>query len=370
LEIARAHNISIDDFYYASLRAYLDMHQNFFPKLEEKVEELRNNFQLEVLDREDVVVLRLQKLLEKEYGVEVEFVDFGKLDASLSHLLYHVKKKAGRHKLYIHRDLGNKERCLILARELGYGYLGLKNRPLSSWIHSLESFQQLFNHFSASYFAGALLVPQREFADRLKSLLEKGSFDSSAMHELILKYACPVETVFHRLTQILPREFGIEKLFMLRLEYDQTRRSYHVARQLHLAEQHSPHPISGDEHYCRRWVTTQLLEKLQMGEVGNFALGCQLSQFAGDDNQYLAWSMVFRMDIPKNEMAAVTVGILVNEKSREAISYIDDAQLPVRQTGESCERCPIAGCQERAADYRPSMDPHRAEKVRVALSQI
>lgn len=371
LEIARAHNISIDDFYYATLRAYLDMHQNFFPDLEEKVEEFRQRHGLEFSHTDQGEVQNLERLVQGHYKVEISYIDFGAIDPHLSHLFYHVKKrKGGSSQLFIHKDLGVKERCLILAREIGFNYLGLKDRPSSSWIHSLESFHQLFNHFSASYFAGALLVPRQEFSSQLKWLFSQKDYDGSGMHQLILKYPCPVETVFHRLTQIIPSAIGIDQLFLLRLEYDQTRKAYHVVRQLHLTEQHSPHPISGDEHYCRRWVTTQLLEKLQAGRVGDFALGCQLSQFNGLGNRYLAWSMAFKKDIPQGEMAAVTVGILINDKSREAISYIDDPQLPIRETGESCERCSVSQCQERAADYRPSMDPRRTEKIRNALAQI
>jgi transcriptional regulator with XRE-family HTH domain len=369
-EIARAHNISIDDFYYATLRAYLDMHQNFFPNLEEKAEDFRRTYGLDTLAAEERVAGDLQELLRRDYSTDVDYVDFGSINPNLSHILYHVKKKGGRQRLFIHVALGGKERCLILARELGFGYLGLKDRPSSSWIHSLDSFHQLFNHFSASYFASALLVPQKEFADQLRLLFSQPKFDVQAMTEFILKYPCPVESVFHRLTQIIPREIGIDQLFLLRLEYDQTRKCYHVARQLHLAEQHAPHPVSSDEHYCRRWVTTQILEKLQVGEVENFALGCQISQFTGTGSRYLAWSMAFRKDLPKGEMAAVTVGVLINDKSREAISYSQDPKLPVRQTGESCERCSIGDCQERAADYRPAMDPRRTEKVRDALSHI
>ncbi len=371
LEIARSHNLTIDDFYYATLRSYLNLHQNFFPTLEDKVETFRQQWKLDVFQTPETVAQQLEDLLIKKLGIDIQSLDFDSIDTHLSHILYHIKRKGKKITLFINQKLGVKEKCLILARELGFAQLALKERPSSSWIHSLDSFLQLFNHFSASYFAGALLVPRDEFSQQLKKQLAQPTFDNSAMHQLILKYASPVETVFHRFTQLLPTTTGIDQLFFLRLEYDQTKKNYHFVRQLHLTEQHAPHPISGDEHYCRRWITTRLLEKLQNGEIKDFALGCQLSHFSnGSGNRYLAWSMAFRKDVPTNELAAVTVGILINEKSQEAISYLNDPSLPLRETGQSCERCNLFSCQERVADYRPSKDPKRTEKILSALSQI
>ncbi|MCC7404464.1 MAG: helix-turn-helix domain-containing protein [Bdellovibrionales bacterium] len=370
LELARSHNISIDEFYYATLRAYLDLNQNFFPAIEEKVEAFREEFDLEVDGGPDRVVNQFQELLRKKFRIEVETCDFGQADPHLKHLYYCFKPKAVGGTLLIHPALGARERALILARELGFRVLEITERPFSSMIESLDSFQQLLNHFSASYFASGLLVPERQFVERLKELFSQSTFDRQAMREWILSYACPVESVFHRLTQLLPRGLGVEHLFFLRLDYSGEEDHFQVVRELHLAERHTPHKITGREHYCRRWLTTQLLEQLKDSPQEKFLVGCQLSRFRGSDTDYLAWSMAFEKDLPQGDAAAVTVGVLINKKAEDTIQYLRDPAIPIRETAETCERCEVADCAERAAAFNSKLDPQRAEKVRRAINNL
>lgn len=61
-------------------------------------------------------------------------------------------------RLLIDPHLLPSQRAFVLARELGYRVLHLKERALtSSWIE-VDSFEQVLNNFKASYFAGALLL--------------------------------------------------------------------------------------------------------------------------------------------------------------------------------------------------------------------
>ena len=370
IELARAHNISIDDFYYATLRAYLDLHQNFFPNLEEKAEAARDQFGLQVSDGPQRVVDQLGQLLQDKYKVTVIEADFGAQDPCLDGLYYYLKKEPKRATLYIHPELGPREKALILAREVGYIHLKLNERPMSSMIQSLDSFQQLLNHFSASYFASALLIPEKDFVVQLKSLIAAKQFDGPAMKEWILSYSCPVESVFHRMTQVMPRDMGLDHLFLLRLDHTAGSDQYQVVRELHLTEHHNPHRLTGAEHYCRRWITTQLLEKRQTHPSGEYEVGCQRSRFRGSNTDYLAWSMAFNKDLPKGDLAAVTVGVLINQKAEEVVGYIQDPAIPAKETAESCERCDLVDCGERAAPFNPGVDPQRAEKIRQALEKI
>lgn len=352
------------------MRAYLDLHQNFFPSLEEKVEVCRRDKGLDVTRGPAEVAVQLRAILKKDYNIEVVRSDFTQVSTSLENLFYYLKSNGKDSTLYLHQGLGSREEALILARELGYVYLKLNERPMSSIIQSLDSFQQLLNHFSASYFASGLLIPEREFVTGLKKLFKAKAFDGPAMKEWALSYASPVESVFHRMTQLLPRELGIDHLFFLRLDYEAMENRFQVVRELHLAERHNPHKISGNEHYCRRWLTTRLLEKMQAGGGDDFSLGCQKSHFRGSDTDYLAWSMAFKKDVPNGDLAAITVGVLINKKVEETISYLSDPNIPAKETAESCERCELTDCAERAAPFNPKMDPLRPEKIRQALSQI
>ena len=64
IEIARSHQISVDDLLFALLRSYLDMHNNYFPSIEEEVARAREKFSLDWQMPAEALVQKLSLILK------------------------------------------------------------------------------------------------------------------------------------------------------------------------------------------------------------------------------------------------------------------------------------------------------------------
>lgn len=370
LELARGHNITVDDFFYATLRAYLDMHQNYFPGLEEKAEQFAAEMKLDTKLETTQLYSELCQKLEKHYSVKVTESQFEDVSSHIDDLYYFVKTdRYGQLVLFVNASLSLKEKVLIVARELGFQYLKIKNRPQHSLIKNLDSFEQLFNHFSASYFASSILMPKERVLADLEGMLSQKTWNEDYFRKFVVSYSVPYESVFQRLTQLLPRFFGLDHIFFLRFDYDSKIKKYRMLRELHLSELHSPHGIANDEHYCARWVTTRLIDQLKASGK-NEMLGIQKSQFFATENEYLNISFSFRHDLNSEDLGCVTLGILLNPKSRGLIQFVSDDKITTKTVSDTCERCGVENCQERRAPHQKQLLPGYIENVRAAIESI
>jgi transcriptional regulator with XRE-family HTH domain len=248
LEIARAHNIQIDDIFYALLRSYIDMNGNYFLAIEEHAKNFRDKYKLDILISPNELKKSLLKVLESELKVKVIEEELFHNGRKLTKIFYYILDQ-GR-ELHISNEIGIEEQIFILAREIGYRVQKLEIRPKSSLIAGLDSFAQLYNHFSASYFASSLLIPEHLIIEDCKNWFNQENWKIEELLTIIHKYNAPTESLFHRITQILPQHFGINHLFFLRYEYDIKQEKYEIARELHLSSLHGPHRIKGHEQSC------------------------------------------------------------------------------------------------------------------------
>jgi len=361
IEIARAHNIDVDDLLFALLRSYLDMHNNYFPSLEEKARQAQTNFKLNIHSPLQDLKSELLHILKSTYKVKTfENCDFSKLSSEFSELDFFILDN-GAH-LYLSKNLSLKESVFILSRELGYRFLKFKTRPTTSLTVQLESFEQLFNHFSASYFASSLLIPENEICSSLESLFAKKSWSHSSFLQLMNSFNCTVESFFHRMTQVLPKHFDLGQLFYLRYEYDLVTKKYQVSRELHLSSLHSPHKVKGQEHYCSRWLIHQLTLKRMQSDVEPI-LGVQHSHYVKTDNKYLVVAASFKKQNASRKISCVCFGLLSTDSLQQKIQFLNSAEIPNIQVGETCERCTLDNCADRKAPIDPMLNPTRNAEI-------
>jgi len=365
LELARAHNIQVEDFLYATLRAYLDMHQNFFPGLEEKATEIRKQQKLNVLLPPSEVYKALKAALKSQYKIEVVEKNLDKSDLDLVTYLWLDSKSV----LIVDEQIELREKIYLLARQMAYQFLKVKDPPRHSQHRSFESFDQLFKHFSANYLAGALLVPQEELRQDLKDIFGAAEWSNDNLLSLLKKYPATAESLFHRFSQLLPRHFGLENLFFLRYDFDQRRNRFEVSRELHLSNLHSPHAMKSDEHYCARWVTHKMAKNL-MDKPSDWQIGAQRSRFHNTENEYLVFTCGFSKSKRVNDFGSVSLGITINEKSQRILNFLKDSTIPKLVVSETCERCPIESCQERLAPLASHLNPLRIEHLNSAIQRL
>lgn len=347
IEIGNNYNLTKESFFLAALRSFQESHDNYFPEIEIAA----RNFLKEYLLESDKFVSNetMEEILKEEYDYTIYYRDFktlGSPDLEKLRSIFIKEKKI----LYINILSEVDQKRFILAKELGYNYLKLTDRLYTfSWA-SFENFDQLLNNFYASYFAGALLLREEMLLKDMEEIFALENHDLSKFQEIFGKYTESPETVYQRMTNLLPKHFNIRDLFFLRLSTRKDSDSYKLTKELHLNRQQSPQANGTDEHYCRRWVSLNVLKDLQNNENSTHEIGSQISTYPFSNNQkYYVISSATKDPFNPDYLRSVTIGILYKSAQRK-IKFMNDSSIPVQEVAVTCENCGIMECDKRAAN--------------------
>ncbi len=132
----------------------------------------------------------------------------------------------------------------------------------SSWL-KVESFDHLIHNFQASYFAGAVLLPQERLVPDLADLPGASRPGTPALlGDLLAAHQATPEMFLYRMSQLLPGRFGLGRLFYLRFTRDlRNDRGDPLTKELNLTDELVPYGLGLSEHYCRRWLPLQQLAR-------------------------------------------------------------------------------------------------------------
>lgn len=359
IEINRSYDMSVEGFYFSVLRSYQEMHNNFFESLEINARECRKQFHLQGPAMEEEM---LTTLLQSHYCFQIHSQNFQNL-SSLQNLRS-IMIPSTKPELWLNPQLKENQRMFILGRELGFLYLNLKERPLTSSWAEVHSFDEVLNNFKASYFSSALLIEAEKFVEQLKKWFVKPRFDADFLLKMLSFYHVTPETLFHRMTNLLPKFFDINQLFFLRFNHDQESDTYQLSKEMHLAGLHNPHASLLKEHYCRRWVAISIIQEgLKSNKPENYACNIQRSKFLDSHKEYLVISVSHRHK-------SISLGLLITPELKEKIRFIDDPAIPVKEVNETCERCGLKDCLERAAPAVKFEEKQQTQRMRKALHKI
>jgi hypothetical protein len=251
--------------------------------------------------------------------------------------------------LYVNGRLFPRQIRFLLARELGYQYLGLKERTTTSPPEQIDSFAQILNYFKASYFGGALLMPRADMTADIDAFFSQPTWNPQPLLDMLDKYNVTPEMLLYRFSELIPQYFGI-KLHFLRFHHVGQR--FQLIKQLNMNRLLVPSGIGLHEHYCRRWLSVRLLTDLDGARVGPRQTPyrravIRISRFPG------AISLYRLLPSPGADAgvdSSVIVGFRVNADLRHTIRFLDDPAIPHAIINETCERCPLTTeqCYERA----------------------
>lgn len=354
LEIVRAHNIQIDDIFYALLRSFIDMNSNYFLNIEKSAATFAEKFKIQLNVSAPEIKLQLKSILESEYKVKILEEELSHEGRKLSKITYYITD-AGK-VLHLSNELSLESQIFILTRELGYRFQKLDNRPKSSMIVQLDSFDQIYNHFCASYFASSLLIPEEKIIQDCKNLFNQTEWSMDGFFNIIKNYHAPVESLFHRITQILPQHFGLNQLFFLRYEFDTKYESYEISRELHLSSMHGPHRVKGNEHYCARWLISKITKAYFVNSSDDMTFGIQRSLFVDSGHEYLIIGSAFKTSPSSQKITSVCLGLLVNDQLKEHLKFLDSSSIPKMDVGETCEKCTLKDCLDRRSPQDVPLD--------------
>lgn len=343
IEIAQHYNLTRESFFLASLRSYQEAHTNYFEDLEQKVIQFFQSFHVNM--EVQISIEELTAILIEEYGYTIEELVFSEQD-QLGDLrsIFVPKSKT----LLLSKDIDEPQKAFILAKEIAYNYLQIKERLYTfSWI-KFDNFDQVLNNFYASYFAGALLIPRQKLIEELNVFLSKSDSKPQEMVALMSSFKVSPESFYQRLTNILPKDFQLKNLFFLRLSHQIGTDTYQIKKELHITNQQEPHANEMNEHYCRRWVSIRTIEESLRQQKSHF-FDAQISSYENSKNEYLVFSSATPDPFKTNCIRSISVGILITPGMKKKFKFMENNSLQKQVVGVTCETCAVKDCLERAS---------------------
>jgi hypothetical protein len=128
---------------------------------------------------------------------------------------------------------------------------------------------------------------------------------------------------------------------------------YELDKEMHLERRHHPQGSGLGEHYCRRWISLTLLQDMEelnnKNERAEVLIGAQRSKYFGTEDEYVCFTIARRPAFFPQRNISVTIGFLVDKEMKAKIKWWNDPLIPRRIVNQTCERCTITDCKERAA---------------------
>lgn len=349
LELSRSYALKEENFYFSALRSYLELHHNYFEEIEEAVQRFCALYSLP--EERPLSSSLLRQLLEERFDYQV--INSGLDDYAELHALRAVflpKEK----KLLLNSQLNEVQKAFQFGKELGFQFLELKERANTSSLLRSRVFEEVLNHSKATYFSVALHIPLDPFVENMRTFFAREQWDGEAFLQIMQQYKATPEMFYHRLTNVLPRFFGMKKLFFLRFVHSPEKDYFEIDKELHLDRKHHPHGNALSEHYCRRWVALSLLKDLhgmqQEGTFVNTIVRAQRSRYIGTQDEYLCITLARPAYPAPNRNVSVTIGLMVNDHLRQQIRFLEDPAIQIREVNKTCERCAVENCAERAIE--------------------
>lgn len=365
LEVGRQYAFQEEHFLRAALRSYQELHENYFQELEDAAAEFARHYSLEAIP---VRYTTLEQLIRQKFGYQLDDTRLVK-DLALS-AYRSVFVNGSKPRLFINAALYPHQVKFLLAREMGYQYLGLKERSNTSSPDHVNSFQQVFNDFKASYFAGALLMPQARMLADLQTFFQFPTWNPWLLLEMLPRYDVTPEMLLYRFSELIPQFFGL-RLHFLRVH--DVNGEYRLVKQLNMSRVLLPSGLAVDEHFCRRWLAVRLLRELAAGAgLDGPAVGAQISEFLESHERFLCFGFARPLVLSPNVASSVITGFRLDSNLKNVMQFADDPAIPRVMINETCERCPLTAdqCPLRGAQPRVLAAHKRRMERRTALDQL
>jgi hypothetical protein len=353
LEIGRQYDMKNEHFLRAALRSYQEIHENYFVDLEEEALNFVTRFGLDA--KLPPSHQTLQAIIQHDFGYQLDTTRLTHYPTLAHYRSVYIDRP--HPKLLLNSDLQENQVKFILARELGYQFLGLKQRANTSAPDQVDSFEQVLNDFKASYFAGALLMPQATILADIRQFFQHATWNPTLLLDLLTKYNATPEMLFYRFSEVVPQFFGIRLHFH---RFHKSNDSYKLVKQLNMNQLLTPSGVALHEHYCRRWMAIRLLRDMAAADnPQQFSqtplVGAQISESYGTNHRFLSMGFARPLALSPQVSSSVIIGYQITPELGQTIKFLDDPALPVVIINETCERCPLTPAQCEVRSVEPSV---------------
>ncbi len=350
LEIGQSYDMSVEQFLFAALRSYQKMHSNYFEELETAAEEFvrQHKWKSEPPRSTD----DLARALTSEYGYEIGEIPLDKYPELKK--FRSICTSGTPRKLFLNGKLLPSQKAFLLAREIGFCYLKLKEHPTTSTWLEVSSFAEVLNNYKASYFAGTLFINRDLLTKDLEIFFAREKWDGHEFLSIMRRYEATPEMFLYRLSQLIPKYFGLQEMFYLRFNNEVGSKEFKLTKELNMSRVVVPYAIGLNEHYCRRWLAIDLLKqlaeipkrKLKDGTIADV----QRSHFMDGNAEFFVISVARPLALTEETNSSISLGFLLNDNFKNTVRFWNDSSIPIVEVNETCERCslPKSACKERA----------------------
>jgi transcriptional regulator with XRE-family HTH domain len=349
--IAEQYNIGVEHLYRSALRSYQELHANYFPEIERAVDEFARHARIK--SGPTPAYAELQSLIEKRFNYRLDDKQLRNHPSLQQFRSVLVTKRGEPPTLVINPALNERQRKFVLAREIGYQVLGLKERATTSAPERVDSFEQVLNDFKASYFGGVLLMNRERLLADLREFFALERWQPRRFSDFLDTYEVTPEIFMYRLTEVLPEYFGI-KLHFLRFNHEAG--EYRLVKHLNMSHVLIPVGTGVYEHYCRRWLAIRILRDLEIKRANRKRViepivGAQLSRFIDSDERYLCVAMARRLVLKPSATSSVSLGFRCDQEFERTVRFARDPSITRLDIDGTCERCRLTPeeCKDRAA---------------------
>jgi transcriptional regulator with XRE-family HTH domain len=324
--IAANYNLSQEHFYFAALRSYQELYENYFGELEAEATRFRKEHGIK--DREVPGSDRLRAILEEEFGCTVEETGLEGYPE-----LLHIRSVfiPERKKLLINARLAENQKAFLYAKELGYAFLGLTGQRalMTPWPRA-TSFDHVLNNSKASYFGGALLLPPNQLVPGLRSFFARTAFEGDALIELLARFNSSPEMFMVRLTNLVPQHFGISGTFFQRFDHHSAQDLVQPMKELFLDRGQDPLQIEMLNDGVGAWLKEGLFQRIARLTERKSYKGplCEAHRFVStDERHYVVIAIARAMVREPGRSLAVCFGMEVNAANGKVVGFLQDESL-------------------------------------------
>ncbi|GBD91178.1 helix-turn-helix protein [bacterium BMS3Abin04] len=370
IEMAKRSEMSQNNFSRTALRMYKEFNENYFPDLELAVDKFRKKYKLSQSKR--ITFNVLSKILKENFNYLVD-------DTALNHFpeLRHLRAVVStdeKPRIYLNNNLSDYQKSFILGKELAYNYLNISDRSYIYSAVSLDSFDQLLNNLNTSYFSTSLMIPGKKIINDFAKFLKRKKWDGEFLLLLLKKYNVSPEMLFQRIASIAPKYFQLNKFFFFRFEYDLLTKNFNLTKELRLNINQNPGGYHYGEHYCRRWISLDIIKKLDSMKKRDFnqhTIGAQISNFIYSTNQFLSISIAKINQFNRSSYSSVTLGFKIDDDDvKNKIKFLQDLSIKIKEVNNTCERCDLPNCKERVIEPIMIYEELSKEKIQKAINKL
>ena len=370
VELAKNSEMSEQNFSRTALRTYKEFNENYFEELEissdKFISEFINDYSIPLKS----TVLENILINNFNYAIDNKTLNaYPELSEIRS-----IVVPSDKNKLLLNKNLSEAQKTFTLGKELGYNYLEIKDRNLAYSQMKVDSFDQLLNNFKVSYFSSTLMMNRDLFSQDIQKFFKLQKWEPQSFLAILDKYNITPEMAFQRISSLASKFFNLNSMFYLRFNTTNDDREYSLIKELRLNLTENPGGYATDEHYCRRWVSLNVLKQAKnYGNKNNskkLFIDAQISEFVVSKKKYFCIS-VGNSNAPINKnYSSVTLGFLLNDNFKKQISFWNDPAIKTKEVNDTCERCAIEDCKERAINPIRADEYTKNENIRNTISEI